>query len=170
MSCLGTLLVARQEGQITFIGYPFVAYSFKACNISDSNDHSLPSTDMTDSRLMPSTEPLETMNSRYFSTSSKRGNMFTCKDLVIKNEKVLDVELLKQIKDKTLKLSKNANDLYDFIMENGNQSVNKAMLVDLAYRLEDTAQYVNNASSVIYLYKQTIYSMKEIVKLAEKVK
>lgn len=96
--------------------------------------------------------------------------MFICKDLVIKNEKVLDVELLKQIKDKTLKLSKNANDLYDFIMENGDQSVNKAMLVDLAYRLEETAQYVNNASSVIYLYKQTIYSMKEIVKLAEKVK
>lgn len=96
--------------------------------------------------------------------------LFTCRDLVIKNEKVLDVDLLKQIKDKTIKLSKNANDLYDFITDNGDQSVNKAMISELAYRLENTATYVNNASSVIYLYKQTIYSMKEIVKLAEKVK
>lgn len=97
-------------------------------------------------------------------------SLFTAKELVVKNEKVLDIELLKLIKDKTLKLSKNANDLYDFINENGDQSVNKAMITTLAYRLEDTANYINTASSVIYLYKQTIYSMREVVKVASKVK
>ena len=97
-------------------------------------------------------------------------DLINCKQLVIKNEKILDVELLKSIKDKTLKLSKNTNDLYEFIIENGDQSINKNMLVTLADRLDNTARYINSSTSLIYLYKQVVYTMKEIATIANKAK
>ena len=97
-------------------------------------------------------------------------DFINCKQLVIRNEKILDVELLKSIKDKTMKLSKNTNDLYDFIIENGDQSINKNMLTTLADRLDNTARYINSSTSLIYLYKQMIYTMKEMAIAANKAK